>query len=306
MRNPQGGAGAARQGVVGYAADQGGAEAIALAGALALGAGIELVVTQIVPEQSAQARGGAEPPLATDPILQEQLQAWDAEARSRLPAGVPARSEARIASSEAHGLLESAAEHDAEFIAIGARTAPLLRPFTIGSTGTTLLHSSPVPVALAPAGYAFSGPVPRITAVYGTRPGASAVIGAAIEAADRRGVPLRLLSLLPDGGAAAGLSTRLREEASRFGGELLGERAAATFGTETASIDIVSGEDLDDAAARSDWLPGEIAVLGSSRLAASGRVFIGPTVQRLLRRLPASVGVVVIPRDFGGDTTGEH
>ena len=47
-----------------------------------------------------------------------------------------------------------------------------------------------------------SGPVSRITALFGARPGAAALVGSAIEAATAFDVPLRLLALIENDGMA--------------------------------------------------------------------------------------------------------
>jgi nucleotide-binding universal stress UspA family protein len=280
--------------VVGYTADDRGAEALALAVTLAHQADAEIVITFVLPQPSPYS--GAESGLyVNDPIVREQLLDWEAEALARIPSGIAARAELRVADSEAEGILAAVAEHGASTIVIGARSNPLLQAIAIGSTANALLHSAEVPVALAPVGYAHTGAVPRITAVYGTRPGGTAVVGTAVEAADRRGVPLRLLSLLP--GGADAVSGELVDAARRFGGDALGSRADEILAGESGTtIEVVSGSDLEDAMTKVSWLDGEIALVGSSRLAPRGTVFIGSTAQRLMRRIP--VPLIVIPRDY--------
>ncbi|WP_307859210.1 universal stress protein [Herbiconiux sp. SYSU D00978] len=281
--------------VVGYVADARGAEALALGISLARGAQAELVVTLVVPEPSPYG-GGPSPRHVHDPIVRERLEQWQREALDRVPEDVSARSEVRAAESEARGLLEAAEEHDASAIVVGARSNPLLQRFALGTTLSALLHSSPVPVALAPAGFDSTDAPPRLTAVYGTRPGASAVIGTAVEAADRRAVPLRLLTLLPGQPEGGEVRDELVRQAERFGGLALGERAEELLTADGSEVAAVTGADLDDAIGRTTWLDGEVALVGSSRLAPRGRVFIGGTAQRLLRRIPAAV--VVVPRDY--------
>jgi nucleotide-binding universal stress UspA family protein len=286
--------------VVGYVADARGAEALALAISLARRARAELVITQVVPEPSPYG-GGPSPRYLHDPIVREQLDRWQGEAMALVPEDVAALGEIRVAESEARGLLDAADEHAASVIVVGARSNPLLQRFALGTTLSALLHASHVPVALAPAGFDSADAPPRVTAVYGTRPGASAVIGTAVEAADRRGIPLRLLTLLPGQPDSGEVRDELVQQAERFGGLELGERAEELLSADGSEISVVTGADLDDAIGRTTWLDGEIALVGSSRLAPRGRVFLGGTAQRLLRRIPAAL--VVIPRDHQAATT---
>ena len=89
-----------------------------------------------------------------------------------------------------------ALDYEAELIVVGAASAGLFKRYTIGSAANALLHASPVPVALAPRGYHRTEPITRLTLAVGQRPGAEAAIDVAVEAAERRGVPLRLVSLV--------------------------------------------------------------------------------------------------------------
>ena len=75
------------------------------------------------------------------------------EARERLSADVPATALVHHARSAPAGLLEVAERHDASLIAVGSSTAGALGQVTLGSVSSSLLHSSPIPVALATRGY---------------------------------------------------------------------------------------------------------------------------------------------------------
>lgn len=285
---------APRRIVVGYTANERGFESLALAATIAAGTDAEIVITFVLQEASPYT-----PLRNEDPILQQRVGEWEKEALERVPEGVRATAQVRSTASQAEGLLDAAAEHAAGLIVIGARRSALLQQFALGRTANALLHSSPVPVALAPPGYRFHGNVPRVTAAYGTRPGAEAVIGTAVELADELDAPMRLLSLLASD-KRSGLSSRLISEVERFGGDALSDRAGRVLGTDTASIDIVEGGDLDEAADRATWLDGELALIGSSRLAPRGRVFIGGVAQRLLRS--TSAALIVIPREYRAET----
>lgn len=66
------------------------------------------------------------------------------------------------------------------------------------------------------------------------------------------------------------------------------------FEAGRATVKARAGADIEEAAEGIEWLPGELAFIGSSRLGHGGRVAIGARARRLLRVLP--VPVVVVPR----------
>jgi nucleotide-binding universal stress UspA family protein len=131
-----------------------------------------------------------------------------------------------------------------------------------------------------------------VTAFAGNRPGAAAVIRTAAAAAVRRGIPLRVVSLLDmdlrqnDAGARAEL-TRETEEAIA---------SVVTSLGVLADVVVAAGDSVEDAVNALDWAPDEVAVVGSSRLARKHRLFLGSTAQRMLRVLP--VPMIVVPRGY--------
>ncbi|KAB1652226.1 universal stress protein [Pseudoclavibacter chungangensis] len=284
--------------VVGYIADKRGHDAVALAAFLAEGTSTEIIITMVTPEPTAYGAYPRNP--ASDPIVLEQLEAWGEEARALVPAGIDVVVEQRFAESEAHGLMEAAEEHGANRIVIGAQASAILRRFTIGTVANTLLHASTVPVALAPAGFAEAGPVRRITCIYGTRPGAAELIGRSIERAIVRDVPVRLLSLVQVDRAAPSEVREVTQSVRDFAGERLATASKDLLASGRATIEVIEGESFEDAIEGIDWREGDLALIGSSRLANGPRIFVGNRALRILRRLP--VPVVVIPRDIDPDT----
>lgn len=279
--------------VVGYIATDRGRDAIALAISLARSAGIELIVTIVRPEASTFTAGNSIPQDGSG-IVSQQLEDWLDEALALVPDDVRARGVIHTSSNESKGLMEVAENEGALGIVIGARATTLMRSLRIGTVATALLHSSEVPVVLAPAGNSDIGPVSRITTLFGARPGAAALIGAAIQSAAVLDVDLRLLSLIENDGLGEDDIIEIREFAEEYGGAVLAGRAAEMFESGRAVVKSQAGADIEEAAANVDFQPGEIAFIGSSRLGRGGRVFIGARARRLLRVLP--VPVVVVPR----------
>ncbi|QUL80577.1 universal stress protein [Brevibacterium sp. SMBL_HHYL_HB1] len=279
--------------VVGYIATDRGRDAMALAISIARSIDIELVVTIVRPESSTILAGSAVPKDGAG-IVAEQIDEWLEEAMALVPDDVAARGVIHVASNEAKGLMEVAEEEGAQGIVIGARAATLMRQLRIGTVASALLHSSTVPVFLAPHGRSDIGPISRVTALYGARPGASSLIGAAVETAYGLGVDLRLLSLIENDGLYDDEVAELTEFAEQYGGAVLAEQASQMLASGRAAVRSQAGADIEEAADSIDWQSGDLAFIGSSRLGRGGKVAIGARARRLLRVLP--VPVVVVPR----------
>jgi nucleotide-binding universal stress UspA family protein len=306
--------------LVGYLATSTGRDALRLGIALAREQDARLHVVMIAPQDSAYA-GIYPPEQGYGSILEEQLGAWLHEALASVPDDVPATGHVVTAESDAEGLLAAAEQLDCAMIVIGGRSGGLLRRFRLGSVATTLLHTAPIPVALAPAGYQHGGPVGRLTVMFGPRPGAVDVVGLGIQAARRRSVPLRLVSLLlldrpgeasgadPDGGATmAGPVIGANDEdvlasVTQYANRRLADEAAEMLDRGRASTLIASGRTVDHAMAHLEWQPDDVVIVGSSRLAARGRLFLGGTAAKMLRTVP--VPVVVVPAGHTGPATAE-
>lgn len=288
--------------IVGYVADGRGYDALELACFLANGTESDIVIVMVLPEFRL-GRDVTGDGAAYDGD-QSELKAWQDEALARVPKGLNARVEFRYGSSDARGLLEAAEEHGASLIVVGAAAGRFLRSFSVGTTANTLLHSSPVPVALAPRDFrAPKHPVERITGIYGTRPGSEAVIGRTVQRALDRDIPLRLISLVQVDLIRPSEIRDISDEAREFGGRHLETAAVGMLDSGRAVIEIAEGKDFEDALAQVDWLDSEFAILGSSRLGGGRSVFLGSRAHRILRTL--RVPVVIIPSDFKGPDLGD-
>lgn len=281
--------------LIGYTADARGAEAIALAAALG-GPGSHLDIAIVLPEQapfSANYPGGDH---GYSSILAARVDAWASEALELVPAGHTARVIARAVSSPAAGLIELAQETGARAIVLGGRKRHVAGFFAPGTVTSALLHASPLPVAMSAPGAVAAlqraeGKLGRVTAFVGTRPGARAVVQSAAAVAAAQGLELRIISLVAQD--ASGQPAAEREDSSAaMRAKIEALLADLDLGAE---ISIASGNNLDDAIGEIDWKDGEIAVVGSSRLARKHRLFLGSTAQRMLRTLP--VPLLVVPRN---------
>lgn len=294
--------------VVGYTANARGRDAVHLAIALARGQDASLDLVLVVPEDSPY-NAVYPPEPGYDSILNERAQQWLDEGLALVPADVTARAHIRRGDSEAQALIDAAVEFDAVALVIGATNSGLFKRFTIGSVASSLLHSSPVPVALAPHGFDRIEGITRLSCGFGTRPGADQLLDVAAESARDRHLPLRLVSLLAlDGGNSPGLADAAWVHAadrlaavgvSGSGGPDAGDfgPAAGDFeGATEPEIVVAQGRTVEEAVDRLDWEDGEILLIGSSRLAQHRATFLGTTANRILRALP--VPMIVVPRDY--------
>ena len=283
--------------IVGYRATPDGADALELGVRLARTRGAHLDVVVVLNDQRpslAPVDGGY------GRYLVEAARGWLREALERVPAGVSAEGHVVSAESFEEGLLDAAEELDAGLIVIGAAREGLLGRFTLGSVGRALLHSANVPVALAPLGLAEDAqragqPVERITAAIGTRPGAGRLLGTAVTFAAATALPLRLVSLvaidLPDGSDDA----EARALAAEHAASVLARAAEHLPADRQVTAEVAEGSSIEEAVEELEWLPGEVLLVGSSRLARPNRLFLGSVAGKIARALP--VPMIVVPRD---------
>ncbi|MGQ3383669.1 universal stress protein [Glutamicibacter sp. TV12E] len=280
--------------LVGYTADERGAEAIELASAVVAGTvDASLRIAIVLPAAtpfSAVYPGGDH---GYESILSAQVDAWAAEALALVPAGISAAVVARSVPSIAEGLIELGQESGAHGIVLGGRKRHMGGFFMPGNIANALLHSSPLPVFMSSPSSLDSlrnaeGQITRLTCFVGDRPGARAVIDLSARVAEARKAKLRVATLVAHKDVADSID-QLDAHVQNTR-EYLGQ-VTADLGID-AQIEVVSGDTIDAAAAQLSWQPGDLALLGSARLAAHRRLFIGPKAQRILGNLNVPIGVI--------------
>lgn len=288
--------------VVGYLAGKSGAAPLHLALGAARTLGTSLTVATIVPKPwtyPSPARVDAEYAAWAD-----QLAADSAREAQRELAAMPHDLEVSF-HSHAHrsvsgGLVEVVGELDADVLVLGSAGGQLGQVM-VGSTADRLLHSSPVPLAIAPRGYrgARGGVLTRITCGYPGTPESVKVVRRVAALSERLGVPLRVISFAvrgrtmypPEVGLHAEDSILAAWEAQAH--TLLEKlRDDGVVGPEVA-LAVVSGNGWDQALDDADWIDGEILALGTSPRGDVARVFLGSRGAKILRHSP--VPVLVLP-----------
>ncbi|WCD93963.1 universal stress protein [Microbacterium sp. nov. GSS16] len=284
--------------VVGYTATDAGADALALGARLArsIDAHLELVI--VLPPEGTRSSAVVPPERAFEAHVRGQAEEWLRAAVAQVPADIRCLGHVRFNESFAEGIIAAGEEFDARLIVVGAGNGSTLGRHRLGSVASELVHSSPIPVALAPAGShrdTDAGmPIPRVTAAVGTRAGADALLDAAVELATAARGTLRLVSLVPFD-VPTGLDTgaiTLAQDA--HGEDVLAQVRASLPEGVAVEVERAAGDSVEDAVAHLRWHPGEVVMVGSSRLAQPRRLFLGSTAAKMLHELP--VPMIVVPR----------
>ena len=213
------------------------------------------------------------------------------------------------------GLLEAADQHDASLIVVGSSSAGGPGHVTLGSASGRLLHSAPLPVAVAPRGFR-SRPdarVARVTAAFGGSEGAEALVIAAAGVAARVGAALRLASFVvrsrPPYTSGVGTEAdeamvaewvKETESAARASLAQVGDLPAVPRELETV---IGRGESWEEALEDIEWEDGDVLVVGSSSIGPVARVFLGSRSTKIVQHSP--VPVVVVPRGAAAELADE-
>lgn len=291
--------------VVGYTATDAGADAVALGVGLAKSLAAPLHLVVVLPAEGT--RSAAVPPeRAYEGVLRAEAKKWLREAVDGLPEGLSASGHVRVGESFAEGLIAAGEEFDAALIVAGSAADGLFGRHRLGSVASELLHSSTIPVALAPRGWAGapSAALTRVTAALGTRPGAEVLLDEAATLSTVAGVPLRLVSLvaldLPAGLDTGAIQVHRDEHAA----SVLLQAQQALAGRVATETDEVVGASVEDAVATLTWQPGEVLIVGSSRLAQPRRLFLGSTAAKMLHVLP--VPMIVVPRSRAASKETAH
>jgi len=290
--------------LVGFAPHGRGRAVLHLAAMLARSSGDDLVVCAIVPAPwpPSPARVDAEYRAYLEQAANDAL----AKARARLPADIAATFEVHHARSAPAGLLELAERHDAGVIVTGSSPAGGAGHVSVGSTTSRLLHSSPIPVALAPHGFRCRADarVRRVTAAYGGSEEADDLVVAAAAVAGSVGAALRLASFAvrahPPYTAGVGtdpeeeIIERWIDEIREAGSAALAQVADLPVAPAALEVVVGRGETWEEATEDVEWEDGDVLVVGSSSIGPIKRVFLGSRSSRIVRHSP--VPVVVVPR----------
>jgi len=280
---------------VGYLATPTGDDGVALASALAATFGATVDVLLVVREELPDGHPGR---AEYQRVLVERGEEWVARAVATLQRnGVRAGSSVTVGESFAQTLIDFAEEKSSDLIVGGGARDGFFGRHTIGPVTGALLHSSPIPVALAPRGYAEDpdDTFTAVTAAVPTRPGDDNPLPFALTMASAAGLRLRMLSLVSAENLAEAADAReVRQlQVAAAQENLVVAGRALPESPEIESL-VADGMTLESALKKLTWDDGGLLVVGSSRFAAPRRIFLGSTAARILAGV--DVPVIVVPR----------
>lgn len=295
--------------VVAYRGGDDGTEALALAATLRRTTGAELTVVAVLPPVSDH------PGIArVDLEYRDWVDTVAAEAEGRAasvlsPDNPEALAFRRVESgSVGAGLAHAAESLSADVLVLGSARAATQGSWLIGSVAARLLHSSPVPLLLAPQGYA-GGPdarFRRLTCAFAGTDNSIEALHASCALAARFDLGVRVATFVPRAetmyppevgfDAEDMVAAQAAEQAAALHDKA--EAIATEAGVGEVETVVARGRGWDGALRGLDWAPGDVLVFGSSRLGQLARVFLGSTASKILRHTP--VPALVIP---SGTTT---
>jgi len=278
--------------------------ALGLAALLARSSRSDLVVCAVAP-------ASWPPGLAKiDAEYQEYLNQASQEAldsaRLALPADVATSFVAVRARSTPHGLLEVAEKHSASLLVLGSSSTGGIGRVSLGSVADHVLHSAPIPVAMAPRGYRcrVGSTVRRVTAAYGATHGGADFAAAAAKLAGQLGATLRLASFAVRSGPVITAGVGLHAEDGVLGEwsqyieqvqrDTLAQLTELLSGPPAMESTIGYGRDWHESVEDVGWTDGDLLAVGSSSVGPLARVFLGSRASKIVRNSP--VPVVVLPR----------
>ena len=280
---------------VGYLATPTGDDGVALASVLARPCDATVDVVLVVREEYPDGHPGR---AEYQQLLVDKGEQWVGQALSALTEdGVNATSTVLVGESFAESLVGFAQRKSSDLIVVGGARDGFFGGHTIGPVTQALLHLSPIPVALAPRGYAEDpdDAILAITAAIPTRPGDDNPLPFALTLASAATLPIRMLSLVSAENLAEAASVK---EVRQMQVEAAEENLAVAARTLPDSPEIESlvadGLTLESALKKLNWADGALLIVGSSRFAAPRRIFLGSTAARILAGV--DVPVVVVPR----------
>ena len=289
--------------VVGYSPTRRDRSPLDLATTLARSIGTDLLVVAVVP---------APWPTTVPGPSDREYRAWTkaegeravAEARDLLDedgdsvttevVAVPGRSVAAT-------LEDQAKKSDAGMVVVGSGEHGMMGRVVVGSTADRLLHSSPIPVAVATRGFRApqEGRVTRATCSFRADEASHSALERTAEICAETGASLRVATF-------GVLGQQMYPPEVRGEHQILDAFVTDTAKAQEAAVAalpgggqdvetlVATGRDWPEALGHLDWQDSDVLVVGSSPTGILARVFIGTNATRIVRHSP--VPAVVVPR----------
>jgi len=293
--------------LVGYAVDQGGRAALDLGVQLARSAGDSVLAVTVVPKPW---------PTPSMAKIDGEFAQWARQRAdesvagaqrylAKIAADITTEAIATAGKSVPGSLVATLEEHGADLLVIGSADDGPHGRIAVGSTAGWLLHSSPVPVALAPRGYRakVGSTIGRVTYSCPATDSDAPILTLAATVGARFGAKLRIATfgvrgrtMYPPETGLHGedlVLTEWREQAEAAQRKALAALDSSKHHLPDITLAFGSGENWSEALEDLPWEEGEILLIGSSPKSPLARVFLGSNATKIVRRSP--VPVVVVP-----------
>ncbi|MFT3797836.1 universal stress protein [Microbacterium sp.] len=198
-------------------------------------------------------------------------------------------------------LLEQADERDASMIVVGSAAEADPGRVRLTSKTDRLVHSSTLPVAIAPRGYRTTSSVTRVTVGFRDDDASWSLLTRVAELVREVGARLRVVTFIvtpaaPVTNSVTHAQTQVIELWSMQATAALRE-AEEYLRSLDLGVDlefhVAAGVDWPAAVAAAGWEDGDVLVVGSSSTHRLAQVFLGSSASKILRSSP--VPVVIVP-----------
>jgi len=198
-------------------------------------------------------------------------------------------------------LMEEAAARDAWIIVVGS--AEDAEPGRVRLTSKTdrLVHSSTLPVAIAPRSYRTTSGVERVTVGFRDDDAGWSLLDRVAELSRTEGARLRVVTFLvtparrPVTNSVPHSETQVIDlwSVQAAAAQTEAREHLAALGLDDVEFALATGPDWPTAVSSVAWEDGDIMVVGSSSTHRLAQVFLGSSASKIVRNSP--VPVVVVP-----------
>ncbi|MBW9095530.1 universal stress protein [Microbacterium jejuense] len=200
-------------------------------------------------------------------------------------------------------LIDQATDRDAVLIVVGSAEDAAPGRVRLTSKTDRLVHSSPLPVAIAPRGYRTSSRVARVTVGFRGDDAGWSLLDRVAGIARSSAAHLRLVTFLVDPArrpvttdvshAQAQVIDVWTRQAVAAQAEAVVHVRTLGFADDEIEYGIAAAPDWGAAVSSVGWTEGDVLVVGSSSTHRLAQVFLGSSASKILRNAP--VPVVVVP-----------
>lgn len=200
-------------------------------------------------------------------------------------------------------LIDEATTRDASLIVVGSAEEAAPGRVRLTSKTDRLVHSSPLPVAIAPRSYRTTSGVSRVTVGFRDDDASWSLLDRVAGIARTSAARIRLVTFLVDPArrpvttdvshAQAQVIDTWTTQAVAAQDEAVAHLRTLGFADDEVEYGISAAPDWSTAVSSVGWTDGDVLVVGSSSTHRLAQVFLGSSASKILRNAP--VPVVVVP-----------